>query len=146
MLPGAAETRDGLEEVVMPEGAHRRAGWSDSNRDLLTVAATAVPVWNFYGFAVRFFHDTWGEVALPVIPISYGLNASFVALLPFVQRGGRTTLRVATALGVLMACWSAVGVAFSPPSKRHYTVVPTLLGAATAVLASRAARDLAAQP
>jgi hypothetical protein len=115
--------------------------WPMSNRDLLTATATAVPVWNFYGFAARFFHDTWGDVAFPVLPISYGLNAGFIVLLPFLPRGGRTTLRVATALGGLMAVWSAIGMRSSPRSKLHYTAVPTLLGAATAILASRAAKD-----
>jgi hypothetical protein len=115
--------------------------WPTSNRDLLTATATAVPVWNFYGFAARFFHDTWGDVAFPVLPISYGLNAGFIVLLPFLPRGGRTTLRVATALGGLMAVWSAIGMRSSPRSKLHYTAVPTLLGAATAILASRAAKD-----
>ena len=129
----------------MREHAYRVGRWRASNRDLLTAMATAVPVWNFYGFAVRFFHDTWGDVAFPVIPISYGLNAGFVALLPFLPRGGRPTLRVATALGVGMAVWSAVGVRYSPPSKLHYTLVPTLLGAATAILAGQTAKDLAAE-
>lgn len=129
----------------MGEHDERVGRWRMSNRDLLTATATAVPVWNFYGFAVRFFHDTWGDVAFPVVPVSYGLNAGFVALLPFLPRGGRTPLRAATALGALMAAWSAVGVRYSPRSKLHYTVVPTLLGAATAVLASRAAKELAAE-
>ena len=115
--------------------------WPTSNRNLLTATATAVPVWNFYGFAARFFHGTWGDVAFPVLPISYGLNACFIVLLPFLPREGRTTLRVATALGGLMAVWSAIGMRYSPPSKLHYTAVPTLLGAATAILASRAAKE-----
>jgi hypothetical protein len=67
----------------MGEHIDQKQRWPTSNRDLLTATATAVPVWNFYGFAVRFFHDTWGEVALPVVPVSYGLNAGFVVLLPF---------------------------------------------------------------
>ncbi len=114
--------------------------WRTRNRDLLAATATAVPVWNYYGFAARFFHDTWGDVAFPVLPISYGLNACFIILLPFLPRGGRTTLRVATALGGLMAVWSAVGMRYSPPSKLHYTAVPTLLGAATAILGIRSAK------
>ncbi len=129
----------------MGERVDRFGRWRVSDRDLLTVTATAVPVWNFYGFAVRFFHDTWGQVAFPVVPISYGLNAGFVVLLPFLPRGGRATVRVTAVLGGLMAVWSAVGVRYSPRSKLHYTAVPTVLGAATAVLASRAAKELAAQ-
>ena len=125
----------------MGKHSDQAAPWPTSNRDLLTATATAVPVWNFYGFAVRFFHDTWGEVALPVVPISYGLNAGFVVLLPFLPRGGTTTLRVAAALGGLMAVWSAIGMRYSPRSKLPYTAVPTLLGAATAILANRAAKE-----
>ena len=129
----------------MGESVYRIARWQATDRDLLTATATAVPVWNFCGFAVRFFHDTWGEGAFPVIPVSYGLNACFVASLPFLPGGGRTTLWVSTALGGLMAVWSAVGVRYSPPSKLHYTLVPTLLGAATAMLAGQTAKDLAAE-
>lgn len=108
---------------------------SPADQRPLVVMATAVPVWNFYGFAIDFFRDTWADASIPVIPISYGLNACFVVLLPFLRRGGNAELRVAALLGFAMAVWSAVGMAFSPASKLVYSAVPTVLGAATAGLA-----------
>ena len=111
-----------------------RGKWITDQRLLVTIA-TAVPVWNFYGFAINFFRDTWADAPIPVIPISYGLNACFVVLLPVLPRGGRAALGVAGLLGSLMAVWSAVGMAFSPAPKLIYTAVPTVLGAATTILA-----------
>ncbi len=114
-----------------------RVGRSPADQRPLVVMATAVPVWNFYGFAINFFRDTWADAPIPVIPISYGLNACFVVLLPFLRDGGRGGLRVAALLGSAMAVWSAVGMAFTPAPKLAYTAVPTVLGAATAALAVR---------
>ncbi len=111
-----------------------------TDRPLLVTVATAVPVWNFYGFAINFFQDTWADAPIPVIPISYGLNACFVVLLPVLARGRRAALGVATLLGSLMAVWSAVGMAFTPATKLAYTAVPTVLGAATTILAIRELR------
>jgi hypothetical protein len=117
-----------------------RGKWITEQRMLVTIA-TAVPVWNFYGFAINFFPDTWDDAPIPVIPISYGLNACFVVLLPVLPRGRRTALGVAGLLGSLMAVWSAVGMAFSPAPKLIYTAVPTVLGAATTILAVRELRQ-----
>lgn len=100
--------------------------WREEKRGPLVAVTTAIPVWNFYGFAINFFRDTWGNAPIPVIPISSALNAGFVLLLPFLQRGGRAELRLAALLGTAMATWSAVGMAFSPPAKRAYTAVPTV--------------------
>lgn len=105
---------------------------------LLVIIATAVPIWNFYGFAINFFRDTWADAPVPVIPISYGLNACFIALLPSLKDRGHGALRVAALLGTAMAVWSAVGMAFTPASKLAYTAVPTVLGTATAALATGA--------
>lgn len=109
-------------------------------REWLTAACVAVPVWNFYGFAINFFRETWGDAAIPVVPISYALNACFVVLLAFLRRGGRAELGAAWGLGTAMAVWSAVGMFYSPASKLLYTLVPTLLGATTALLAVRCDR------
>ena len=112
--------------------------WCITDQPLLVTIATAVPVWNFYGFAINFFRDTWADAPVPVIPISYGLNACFIALLPSLKDRGHGALRVAALLGTAMAVWSAVGMAFSPASKLAYTAVPTVLGTATAALATGA--------
>ena len=114
--------------------------WCITDQPLLVTIATAVPVWNFYGFAINFFRDTWADAPIPVIPISYGLNACFVVLLPVLARGRRAALGVATLLGSLMAVWSAVGMAFTPAPKLAYTALPTVLGAATTILAMRELR------
>lgn len=119
----------------------RRGGRSGADRRLLLIIATAVPVWNFYGFAINFFRETWADAPVPVIPISYGLNACFVVLLPFLRGGGNSELRAAALLGAAIAVWSAVGMAFTPASKLGYTAVPTALGAATAGLAVSALSD-----
>ncbi len=106
-----------------------------ADRRLLVTVATAVPVWNLYGFAIDFFGDTWAGAPIPVVAISYALNAGFVVLLPFLAREGRRALSGAALLGSAMAVWSAVGTVFTPASKVVYPLIPALLGAATAVLA-----------
>lgn len=122
----------------MERNVSGRGGRALANQRLLVIIATAVPVWNFYGFAINFFRDTWADAPIPVIPISYGLNACFVVLLPFLRGGGDAELRAGALLGSAMAVWSAVGMAFTPASKLVYTAVPTALGAATAGLAASA--------
>ncbi|HEX2041235.1 MAG TPA: hypothetical protein VHF24_01250 [Acidimicrobiales bacterium] len=112
-----------------------RPSRSLADRRLLVVVATAVPVWNFYGFAIDFFRDTWGDAPIPVVAISYALNAGFVVLLPFLPGGGRPALSGAALLGSAMAAWSAVGTAFTPVPRLVYAAIPAVLGAATAALA-----------
>ncbi len=124
----------------MQYGIDRAGSWRPTNEQLLRTLATAIPVWNFYGFAINFFRETWGDAPLPVIPISYGLNASFVVLLPFLGRQSRGELRAAALLGTAMAVWSAVGMGLSPASKMLYTAVPTVLGSVTAAVALSALR------
>ena len=124
-------------------GAIEQRNVQRSGRDhrLLMIVATAVPVWNFYGFAINFFRDTWTDAPIPVIPISYGLNACFVVLLPLLKGGGHLQLKTAALLGSAMTLWSAVGMAFTPATDIAYTAIPTVLGAATAALAARLLRQ-----
>ena len=68
--------------------------------------------WNMYGFASGFFERAWRGAPVPVIPISYTLNAAIALFAPLVRGGRRWSALVATVLGVLMAAWSAIGVFF----------------------------------
>jgi hypothetical protein len=70
----------------MGEHVGQVSRWPTSNRDLLTATATAVPV-ELLRLCRQFFHETWGDGSLPVVPVSYGLNAGFVVLLPFRAEG-----------------------------------------------------------
>jgi hypothetical protein len=84
---------------------------------------------------------------VPVVPISYTLNAAIAVFAPFARSGKGWGARFATVLGVLMAAWSTVGVLFV--SDRETEMAPrvpgvaapgvaAVLGAWTAVLGCRA--------
>jgi hypothetical protein len=72
----------------MTEHVDQVQRWPTSNRDLLTTTATAVPVWNFYGFAAR-FSMTPGRRGVPSRSRLLGLNACYVIVLPFRAEDGR---------------------------------------------------------
>ncbi len=59
---------------------------------------------------------------MPVIRISYALNAAIALLSTLVWRGRRWSTLVATVLGVLIAAWSAIGVFFM--SNRETEMAP----------------------
>jgi hypothetical protein len=65
-----------------------------------------------YGFATGILGRAWRGASVPVIPISYTLNATLAVFAPLAQGGKRGTALISTVLGVLMAAWSAVGVLF----------------------------------
>ncbi len=84
--------------------------------------------WNMYGFASGFFERAWRGAPVPVIPISYTLNAAIALFAPLVRGGRRWSALVATVLGVLMAAWSAIGVFFM--SDRETEMAPGVPGIA----------------
>lgn len=88
--------------------------------------------WNMYGFASGFFGRAWRDAPIPVTPIAYALNAAFAVFAPLV--GGGRARRSATALGVLMALWSAVGVLFVPRGEELAPKVPGVLGPGVAAV------------
>jgi hypothetical protein len=52
-----------------------------------------------YGFATGFFGRAWRDAPVPVVPISYALNAVIALFTPPVQGGRRWSTLVATVLG-----------------------------------------------
>ena len=52
------------------------------------------------------------EAPVPVIPISYTLNAARAIFAPLVRGGKRGTALISSVLGNLMAFWSAIGMFF----------------------------------
>jgi hypothetical protein len=52
-----------------------------------------------YGFATGFFGRAWRDAPVPVVPISYALNAVIALFTPLVQGGRRWSTLVATVLG-----------------------------------------------
>ena len=126
----------------------------DANRgrgpEPVSVLMGLTVAWNMYGFATGFFSRAWRDAPVPVIPISYALNAAIALFSPFVRGGRRPTALVATVLGVLMAAWSAIGVFFMSDKETELTPgvpavagpgVAALLGALVAVFARRARED-----
>ena len=117
------------------------------NRDVASMLMGLTVAWNMYGFATNFFNRAWREAPVPVVPISYALNAAIALFTPVVRSGKGWATRIATVLGVLMAVWSAVGVLFM--SDRETEMAPgvpgivapgvaAVLGALVAVFGRRA--------
>ena len=96
------------------------------NRDVTSILMGLTVAWNMYGFATNFFNRAWREAPVPVVPISYSLNAAIAVFAPVVRSGKGWATRVATMLGVLMAAWSAVGVLFM--SDRETELAPGVPG------------------
>ena len=82
------------------------------NRDVASMLMGLTVAWNMYGFATNFFNRAWKETPVPVVPISYSLNAAIAVFAPVVRSGKGRATRIASVLGVLMAAWSAIGVLF----------------------------------
>ena len=117
------------------------------NRDIASMLMGLTVAWNMYGFATNFFNRAWREAPVPVVPISYSLNAAIAVFAPVVRSGKGWATRIASVLGVLMAAWSAVGVLFM--SDRETEMAPgvpgivapgvaAVLGALVAVFGRRA--------
>ena len=108
---------------------------------------TAIVTWNLGGFATGFFPRAWGEAPLPVLPISYSLNAAIVVVLPFTRDDRPEAAMASSALGGLMAAWSAAGVLNTPREVRLGPLpgvfgagVPMVLGALACLSGYRRAR------
>ena len=120
------------------------------NRDVASMLMGLTVAWNMYGFATNFFNRAWREAPVPVVPISYALNATIAVFAPLAQSGKRWATRISTLLGILMAVWSAIGVLFvSDEGAEMAPGVPVVagpgvaavLGALIAVFGLRARRE-----
>ena len=120
------------------------------NRDVASMLMGLTVAWNMYGFATNFFNRAWREAPVPVVPISFTLNAAIALFTPVVRSGKGWATRGAIVLGVLMAAWSAVGVLFM--SDRETEMAPgvpavagpgvaAVLGALVAVFGRKARKD-----
>ncbi len=120
------------------------------NRNVASMLMGLTVAWNMYGFATNFFNRAWREAPVPVVPISYTLNALIAIFAPLTRNGKGWSTRSATVLGVLMAAWSAGGVLLM--SDRQTEMAPgvpglagpgvaALLGAMTALFARRAREE-----
>ena len=108
---------------------------------------SATVAWNMGGFALGFFQRAWGDASIPVLPISYGLNAAIVVALPFARDERREVALASSVLGGLMAVWSAAGVVNTQRRARLGPIpgifgagVPMVLGALASVSGYRAYR------
>ena len=119
------------------------------SRDLASMLMGLTVAWNMYGFATGFFGKAWKDAPIPVIPISYTLNAALAILAPLARSGKRGAALITSVLGILMALWSAAGVFFI--SDREAEMAPgvpalagpgvaTALGALIAVFGRKAYR------
>ena len=117
------------------------------NREVASMLMGLTVAWNMYGFATNFFNRAWREAPVPVVPISYALNAALAVFAPLARGGAKGTALISSVLGILMAVWSAVGVFFI--SDREAEMAPgvaaiagpgvaAVLGALIAVFGRRA--------
>jgi hypothetical protein len=146
MFPSGSAGPDGVERAKTgPEEAVQM-----KNRDVASVLMGLTVAWNMYGFATNFFNRAWREAPVPVVPISYALNAAIALFSPLVRSGRRWSALVATVLGVLMAAWSAIGVLFMSDMEAEMAPgvpavagpgVAAILGVLVAVFGRRAHED-----
>ena len=108
---------------------------------------SATVAWNMGGFAMGFFQKAWGDASIPVLPISYALNAAIVVALPFARDERSEVALASSVLGGLMAVWSAAGVVNTPRRARLGPIpgvfgagVPMVLGALASVSGYRSYR------
>ena len=93
------------------------------NRDVTSTLMGITMAQNMYRLTTNFFQRAWRDAQIPVIPISYILNAAMAICAPLAKTGRRWT-----ALGVLIAIWSACGVFYI--SDRETKVAPGVPGVA----------------
>ena len=103
------------------------------NRDLTSTLMGLTVAWNMYGFATGFFGRAWRDAPIPVIPISYALNAALAVFAPLARSGKRSTAWISSVLGILMAVWSAIEVFFV--SDREVEMAPGVPAIAGPVVA-----------
>ncbi len=120
------------------------------NRDVAYMLMGITVAWNMYGFATNFFNRAWREAPVPIIPVSYTLNAAIAVFAPLARGGKRPTALVSAVLGVLMTVWSAVGVFFVSDEETELAPgvpavagpgVAAILGALIALFGLRAHRE-----
>jgi hypothetical protein len=58
-------------------------------RDVVSMLVGITVAWNMYEFATNFFNRAWMEVPVPIVPVSYTLNAAIALLAPLAQGGKR---------------------------------------------------------
>ena len=98
------------------------------SRDLTSTLMGLTVVWNMYRFVTGFFGRAWRDAPIPVVHISYALNSALAVFAPSTRSGKRSTARISSVLGILMAVWSAVGVFFI--SDREVEMAPGVPGIA----------------
>ena len=120
------------------------------SRNVASMLMGITVAWNMYGFATNFFNRAWREAPVPVIPISYTLNAAIAVFAPLTRGGKRWIVLASTVLGVLMAVWSVVGVFFVSDEETELAPgvpavagpgVAAILGALIALFGLRAHRE-----
>ena len=105
------------------------------NRDVTSTLMSLTVAWNMYGFATGFFERAWRDAPIPVTPISYALNAVIAVFAPLARSDKRWATRIATALGVLMAVWSTVGMFFMSDKETEMAPgVPAIAGPGVAAV------------
>ncbi len=105
------------------------------NRDVASMLMGITVAWNMYGFATNFFNRAWRDAPIPVIPISYALNAAIAVFAPLARSSTGWAARFATALGILMTVWSTVGVLFMTDKETEMAPgVPGVAGPGVAAL------------
>ncbi len=110
---------------------------------IMAVIMAVTLAWNLFGFADGFFLRTWGEsISVPVTPISYGVNATLIAMLALLALERKWSVQGSMFAGIFMAVWSAIGLYFTPKEAILAatlpgftgTAVPMILGGALATL------------
>ena len=105
------------------------------NRDVTSTLMSLTVAWNMYGFATGFFERAWRDAPIPVTPISYALNAVIAVFAPLARSDKGWATRIATALGVLMAVWSTVGMFFMSDKETEMAPgVPAIAGPGVAAV------------
>jgi hypothetical protein len=100
----------------------------------VSVFMVVTVAWNMYGFATGFFGRAWADAPIPVIPISYALNAALAVFSPFVRSDKGWTARIATVLGFLMTIWSSIGLLFLSREEEMAPKIPGVLGPGVAAV------------
>ena len=59
------------------------------DRDVTAMLMGLTVAWHTYGFATGFFGRAWRDAPVPVIPISYALNAALAVFAPLARGGKR---------------------------------------------------------
>ena len=73
------------------------------DRDVTAMLMGLTVAWHTYGFATGFFGRAWRDAPVPVIPISYALNAALTVFAPLARGGKRGTALISSVMGILVS-------------------------------------------